>query len=626
GVQKVVGDSQREAIAPPPELKAQGQVGANDVLLDADSKLRRGFIYLTNPQDKEIIFSFAMQLALRYLDAEGISPQQVDGKDIWQLGKSRFVPFAANDGGYVRANDRGYQLLLNYRGSSRYFETVPLRDVLHNRLPKDWGRDRIILIGAVGESFQDLYLTPYSSNLFALPERMTGVEVHANITSEIISAAKEGRPLIKSWAEPLEWVWILLWTTVGAVLSWQGRYSSSISKFSWSKALGFVVAGGVVVGSTYIAFLGGWWIPVIPPLLGLTGSAIAITAYIARTAGEIRQTFGRYLNEQVVANLLENPEGLKLGGERRKITILTSDLRGFTATSEQLAPEEVIKILNLYFAHMADAIVSFQGTIDEFMGDGILVLFGAPTARDDDAERAVACAVAMQLAMESVNNKMKQLGLPGLEMGIGINTGEVVVGNIGSEKRTKYGVVGSQVNLTYRIESYTVGGQILITESTLKDAGSQVIINGQKQVQPKGLKEPITIYAVGGIQGNYNLLLPQDEELYLPLAEAIPLEYRVLDDKHISETHFQGSLVKLSAKGAEVYSENLVMALTNIKLNFVDSNRTIPTSGDIYAKVLDKSTNNGSFYIHFTFLPVDIETELRKIYHHLSQRDDVNSG
>ena len=163
-----------------------------------------------------------------------------------------------------------------------------------------------------------------------------------------------------------------------------------------------------------------------------------ITAYIARSAQDIRKTFGRYLTDEVVATLLESPEGLQLGGEHRKITILTSDLRGFTATSERLPPEEVVKILNFYLGYMADVITKYQGTIDEFMGDGILVLFGAPIAREDDPARAVACAIDMQLVMEPINKQIKEWGLTPLEMGIGINTGEVVVGNIGSLKRTKY--------------------------------------------------------------------------------------------------------------------------------------------------------------------------------------------
>jgi adenylate cyclase len=172
----------------------------------------------------------------------------------------------------------------------------------------------------------------------------------------------------------------------------------------------------------------------------------------------IRKTFGRYLTDDVVKSLLESPEGLKLGGERRKVTLMMTDLRGFTSMSGRLAPEQVVAMLNRYLGTMVEVIQEYQGTIDEFIGDAIFTLFGAPVQRDDDAERAVACAMAMQLALAGVNAQNRAAGLPEVEMGIGIHTGEVVVGNIGSDRRTKYGVVGSHVNLTARIESYTVGG------------------------------------------------------------------------------------------------------------------------------------------------------------------------
>lgn len=344
----------------------------------------------------------------------------------------------------------------------------------------------------------------------------------------------------------------------------------------------------------------------------------------------IRQVFGRYLTDDVVATLLESPEGLKLGGDRRKITILTSDLRGFTSLSERLQPEEVINIINLYLEYMADVITKYQGTIDEFMGDGILVLFGAPKARDGDTVRAVACACAMQLAMGSVNEKMKELGLPSLEMGIGINTGEVVVGNIGSEKRTKYGIVGSQVNLTYRIESYTTAGQILISEQTLKDAGSIVKIGGQKQVKPKGVKEPITIYEVYGIAGFYNLYLPREDELFFPLAEEIRIQYALLDGKNISDTLLQGNLVELSTKGAKVRADHiqendLPSGLTNLKLNLLTSNAPLEVSEDIYAKVLEKLAPKGSFYIRFTSTPPAVQMRLDALYQSISAKGSALS-
>ncbi|NET60586.1 MAG: adenylate/guanylate cyclase domain-containing protein [Symploca sp. SIO2E6] len=341
---------------------------------------------------------------------------------------------------------------------------------------------------------------------------------------------------------------------------------------------------------------------------------------LGKTNALIRQVFGRYLTDKVVTKLLADPERLTLGGERRNITILTSDLRGFTAISEKLPPEEVVQILNLYLKQMADVITKHEGTIDEFLGDGILVLFGAPTSKADDAVRAVACAVEMQLAMDSVNTQIQELGFPSLEMGIGINTGEVVVGNIGSEKRTKYGVVGSQVNLTYRIESYTLGGQILISESTLQEAGPIVKISDNKEVKPKGVKQPLTIYEVGGVGGQYNLLLSKKEEEFLTLPEAIPLQYTILEGKNIGERVFAGRLVKLSEKCAEIHCKPdeqylIPLPLSNIKLNLLSKYYgMLKASEDIYAKVLEANPDQGNFYISFTLKPPTVKQKLDALY------------
>lgn len=356
---------------------------------------------------------------------------------------------------------------------------------------------------------------------------------------------------------------------------------------------------------------------------GIVGSFVAITTYIARSAGDIRKTFGRYLSQEIVSTLLEHPEGLKLGGERRKITILTSDLRGFTALSERLSPEEVIKILNFYLGYMADVITEYQGTIDEFMGDGILVLFGAPIPRKDDPQRAIACAVAMQLAMKQVNVQMKKWGLSSLEMGVGINTGEVVVGNIGSEKRTKYGVVGSQVNLTYRIESYTTAGQVLVSESTLVEAGPEVKINGEKQVTPKGVKTPITIYDIGGIGGPYQLDLPKEEENFFRLSQALPLQYAVLEGKNISDRVNQGQLIALSEKGATILvtpelANQIPSGLTNLKINFFKDEQP-ENREDVYAKVLDNHRSKDQFSIRFTSKPPPVEAKLKHLYKAISK-------
>jgi adenylate cyclase len=623
GIEKVVGSQSLEAVAAPPILKEKNRVAANDLILDEDNIIRRALLVVENNQ-KQPVYSLGLFLAMFYLDNQGISPQIVEGtNNWWKFNNTVFKPFAENDGGYIRADAGGYQVFLNYRGSNRSFEIVSFRDILTDKLPKDWAKNRIILIGSVGESFKDLLSTPYT---LSANKRMSGVEVHAHIASQIISTALDNRPLIKTLPDTLEWIWIFIWSGAGAILTWKFRATAKVQLLIIRQILILILATGILLGSTYFFFIQGWWIPVVPPFLALAGSAIAITAYIARSASDIRNIFGRYLSAEIVSNLLERPEGLKLGGERRKITILTSDLRGFTALSERLQPEEVVKILNFYLSSMADVITIYQGTIDEFMGDGILVLFGAPTWREDDAQRAIACAVAMQLAMQKVNEQLQQWDLSALDMGIGINTGEVVVGNIGSVKRTKYGVVGNQVNLTYRIESYTTGGQILISEMTLNQSGRDLIkIENQKLVQPKGVKNPITIYEVCGIAGKYNLFVSKEEEHFYPIPTPILLQYFILEGKHISDSILMGSLVELSEKSGLIVTEanNDIIpgALANLKINMkLESDQW---SDDIYAKVLEKSAEPGSFYVGFTAKPPDVEKYLNQLYQNIKLLSQV---
>jgi adenylate cyclase len=198
----------------------------------------------------------------------------------------------------------------------------------------------------------------------------------------------------------------------------------------------------------------------------------------------------------------------------------------------------------------------------------------------------------MQLAMDAINQQHRRESLPEVEMGIGVHTGEVVVGNIGSQKRTKYGAVGSQVNLASRIESYTVGGQILISEATLQEAGPIVRVKAQMRVEAKGIEMPLTLYQVRGIGGEYNLFLPEREDVLLPLHQEIPLRYTVLEGKHLGGTMFRGTFVKLSGKGGEVRCEHPVAPLSEIKMRLMGTNgEEIP--GDLYGKVVGKPTDSG---------------------------------
>jgi len=614
GIQKVGENEDSAAIAPPPILKKLDQVGANDFPLDGDGKIRCDFIYLQDKKSGQPIFGLDYRLAYRYLNyGDRKFPDGQTADNLVKIGPVILPLFHGDDGGYIGAEDQGYSVLLNYRGSIQHFPHISVMDVLNKRIPPNLIRGNVVLFGPTAESLKDLFYTPYSSSILKAPKRMAGVTIHANFVSQILSATVNGRPLIKTWSKWEEWLWIFGWSLIGATLIWQKKYTGN----SEGSQLVLLLPVISLVAVSYAAFLVGWWIPMVPPLMALIGSALGVTAYVAHTAGEIRKTFGRYLTSEVVANLLEHPEGLKLGGERKKITILTSDLRGFTAVSERLDAEEVVKILNIYLGEMAEVITDYQGTIDEFMGDGILALFGAPITREDDADRAIACAVAMQLALEKVNQKLRQMEIPTVAMGIGINTGEVVVGNIGSEKRTKYGVVGNQINLTYRIESYTVGGQIFASESTIQEVGEKVKIRRDMEVHPKGASHKITIYEVAGIAGKYNLYLPNDEEeIFYNLVDEIPLEYFLVDGKDVSNIPIKGSLFKLSMKGGYIrYDQNITPIilpdLTNIKINFfiVDINK----SEDVYGKVLEESTSKDSFYIRFTNIPPSVEIQLDKI-------------
>lgn len=603
GVQKASNSQDSKPVAAPPALKQRDQVGANDLLLDPDGKVRRIFLAV-DEQPGQPVFSFGFKLAYQYLEQRGIPSNLTPDGNIF-AGKAVFKPFESNDGGYVRVQSSGYQVLINYRGEIQHFQTIGVMDVLENRIPPDLIRDRIVLIGNIAESHKDLFYTPVGSYLLKPPVRMPGVVIHANLVSQILSSAIDGRQLIHTLPEWAEWIWIIGWIAIGAVLSWQQRQTTGGTTLLLLKRFRLTLAASLLLASVYLAFLAGWWISLVPALMGFTGAAFSIVGYLAHNAAEMRRTFGRYLSNEVVANLLETPSGLQLGGERRLVTVLVSDLRGFSVFSERLPPEKVVTLLNLYLGAMADVVDEYKGTINEFIGDGIFVMFGAPIARPDDAQRAIACAIAMQLAMQSVNQQNQQLGLPTIEMGIGINTGEVVVGNVGSQKRAKYTVIGNHVNLASRIESYTVGGQILISEHVLKEADCEVQVDGELQVEPKGIREPLTLYEVGGIGGKYNLFLPKTDEPLTPVHPAIALEYSVLEGKHAVGNLFAGKITQLSTAEAELQTMHPLELLHNLKIRLLPGAKRVQTTGDLYAKVTRK-LGDCHVLIRFTSMPPDV--------------------
>lgn len=220
----------------------------------------------------------------------------------------------------------------------------------------------------------------------------------------------------------------------------------------------------------------------------------------------IRCTFGRYLTDEVLEEILNSRNGLRVGGERREVTIMFSDLRNSTALSEQLEAVDFIRMLNHFLEEMIEIINAWQGNILDFVGDAIVVVFGAPRPNDSSARDAIACAVAMQRRMHAVNDWNREQGYPEISMGIGIHTGEAILGNIGSQTRMKYDMIGRNVNLASRIESYTRGGQILVSTETLNAAGEMAKENEQRSffVSPKGIQGEILLHDIVGF-GHHSL-------------------------------------------------------------------------------------------------------------------------
>src|SRR5512137_142008 len=317
----------------------------------------------------------------------------------------------------------------------------------------------------------------------------------------------------------------------------------------------------------------------------LRRSLASKNAELARAHELVRRAFGRYVSEEVATSILQSPDGLDLGGEEREVTILMSDLRGFTALAARLPPHDVIEFLNLYLEAMVDVISRYEGTIDEIIGDAILVIFGAPLACDDHAAKAVACALAMQLAMTDVNQRLSAKGAAELEMGIGIHTGRVIVGNIGSLRRTKYAAVGSNVNLAGRIESFTTGGQLLISENTRGRIKAPLQISGQYQVEPKGATRSLQLYEVGGIGEPFNLSLPLRSEALCALPQPLPICFTVLEEKFLGRTVHAGRLAALSESEAGIEAELSLVPLSNLKIELKPVPGANP-GGEIYAKVI----------------------------------------
>jgi adenylate cyclase len=508
GIEKKVANTKSNAVAPPPVLKQLDQVGANDVLPDADGKIRRGLLFLT-PKDEPPLPSLALKLALIDLEAKGITPT-ADTNGFMKLGKTVFIPFEENDGGYVRADAGGYQILLNFNKAPA-FDSVSMTDILEDRVPNSLVRDRIVLIGPVAPSLNDFFYTP----LVTSPEQTSGVELQAHLTAIILNAAQQGRPLLQTWSEPVEVLWIFVWSGIGAALTWVVRFKGYKNYSLLQTAIGLMVAALGLSYVSYLFFLNSWWIPVVPSLIALIGSAIVLLGYIVQLERQDRITvmnlFGRHVSPAIAKTIWRNRRQIlkqgRLLGRQMTATVLFADLKGFTTIAEKTEPETLMCWLNEYMSAMVGVVQSHGGIVDKFIGDAIMAVFGVPIPRTtpeeiaQDAIAAVRCAQGMASTLKALNQQWRIKGRPTAAMRVGIATGTVVTGSLGSAQRLDYTTIGDSVNVAARLESYDKsidGGicRILLNKDTYQHIRGKFPTKFIGEGQLKGRKQPTKIYQV----------------------------------------------------------------------------------------------------------------------------------
>jgi adenylate cyclase len=291
--------------------------------------------------------------------------------------------------------------------------------------------------------------------------------------------------------------------------------------------------------------------------------------------------------------------------QSRRVTILLSDIRGFTALAETYSAMTIMDLLNRYFSAMTKIIVEHGGTIDKLMGDSIMVLFGAPNTEVDDVQRAIACSVAMQRAMSEFNEQNTLLGLPEMYMGIGINTGEVMAGAVGSEHHREYTVIGDEVNLASRIEAQSLRGQVLISENTYLVAKQYVLVGEPNHVQVKGKKQQVCFYELLGTTRPHAMTVPRREIRKSPRIEIkMPCFFQRMQGKRVSDKKIQGEVVDLGYNGLSMYTKAFLDTFAEIKME-VSLQLLGAKTTDIYARVVKSEETEHGLLCSLEFTSMD---------------------
>jgi adenylate cyclase len=507
-----IGDGSKGEIPPPPFLGPE-RVGFADVVLDRADVVRRGLLFL---DDGEAAYTgFALRLALLYMTPRGIVIEaDPDNPQHLRLGPHGLPPLEPDDGGYVGADAAGYQFLLDYAGGPVPFERLTLSDVLDDRLAAGVLRGRIVIFGVAGQSVKDFFATPFSSGSHA-EVTVHGITLHGHIAGQLLRMAVDGVPPLRTLPEFQEAAWIALCCALGGLVGFGLRHPARFG-------LGFVCGIAAIYAAGYAGMGQRLWVPVVPPMLGWAAAALLNVTYLTvierRQRDQLMQLFSRHVSGEVAEEIWNNHEAFLSGSgrplpRRLEVTVLFSDIRGFTTISERLSAEALMDWLNEYTGAMADLVIAHGGMVDKFIGDAVMAIFGAPLPRGSEAEvatdamRAVDCALAMGEALEALNARWATRGLPPIAIRIGINSGPVVAGSLGSSKRLEYTVIGDTVNTASRLESLDKGWEglsggencrILVSESTMAYLGGYYWAQSMGSVRLKGKDLEVGVFRITG--------------------------------------------------------------------------------------------------------------------------------
>jgi adenylate cyclase len=382
----------------------------------------------------------------------------------------------------IPTDDRG-RLLINYMGPAKTFPHYSIHDILKGKIPADKLRDKIVLIGVTATAVYDLRVTPFSPIY-------PGVEIHANVIDNILH---QNFLVFSSLIRLVDIFAIIVFgLAMGLIIT---RLRAALGAL-----VAFIIISIFIAANLFAFFNFNVWLTLVYPVLTMTAIYLGITIYHyikeEREKKKIRGAFQYYLTASVINEMLKDPTKLKLGGDKKDLSVLFSDIRGFTTISEKLTPEELVRLLNEYLTVMTNIVFKYEGLLDKYMGDAIMAVFGAPLDQPDHARRACLTALEMMEELHKLQKKWEAEGRPILNIGIGINTGDMVVGNMGSEMRFDYTVMGDMVNLGSRLEGINkeYGSNIIISEFTYSVVQENVSCRELDFVRVKGKNKPVKIF------------------------------------------------------------------------------------------------------------------------------------